>query len=76
MTLKIAVQMDAMESVNIAGDSSFALMIAAQNRRHQLFHYDVRGLALPANGRLTPRGHPGTARPGPRPRWPGGNVDD
>ncbi|WP_348506556.1 hypothetical protein, partial [Parasphingorhabdus sp.] len=28
MSLKIAVQMDPMESVNIAGDSSFALMIA------------------------------------------------
>ncbi|NCO98854.1 MAG: hypothetical protein GW862_01410, partial [Sphingomonadales bacterium] len=26
MTLKIAVQMDPMETVNIAGDSSFALM--------------------------------------------------
>lgn len=63
MTLKIAVQMDAMESVNIAGDSSFALMIAAQNRGHQLFHYDVRGLTLHANGRLTTPAHPVTVRP-------------
>ena len=62
MTLKIAVQMDAMESVNIAGDSSFALMIAAQNRGHQLFHYDVRGLTLHANGRLTTPARPVTVQ--------------
>ncbi|NQV94124.1 MAG: glutathione synthase, partial [Sphingomonadales bacterium] len=53
MTLKIAVQMDPMESVNIAGDSSFALMLAAQKRGHEIFHYDVMGLTLHANGRLT-----------------------
>ena len=46
MTLKIAVQMDPMETVNIAGDSSFALMLSAQKRGHEIFHYDVKGLTL------------------------------
>ena len=63
MTLKIAVQMDPMETVNIAGDSSFALMLAAQKRGHEIFHYDVKGLTLHANGRLTTPAHPVTVRP-------------
>ncbi len=58
MTLKIAVQMDPMESVNIAGDSSFALMIAAQKRSYELFHYDVKELTYTAGGRLTTPAHP------------------
>lgn len=58
MTLKVAVQMDPMESVNIAGDSSFALMLAAQARGHELFHYDVKGLTYTAGGRLTTLARP------------------
>ena len=30
--LRIAVQMDALETINVAGDSSFALMLEAQAR--------------------------------------------
>ena len=63
MTLKIAVQMDPMETVNIAGDSSFALMLSAQKRGHEIFHYDVKGLTLHANGRLTTPAHPVTVQP-------------
>ncbi len=37
--LRIAVQMDALESINVAGDSSFALMLKAQERGHRLYHY-------------------------------------
>ena len=37
--LRVAVQMDPIEGINIAGDSSFALMLAAQGRGHRLFHY-------------------------------------
>jgi len=37
--------MDPMESINIAGDSSFALMLAAQARGHEVWHYDVQTLA-------------------------------
>ena len=52
MSLHVAVQMDPLESINIAGDSSFALMLSAQERGHRLWHYDVRTLALD-EGRLT-----------------------
>lgn len=45
MTLRVAVQMDPIETINIAGDSSFALMLAAQKRGHTIWHYDVRTLA-------------------------------
>jgi glutathione synthase len=44
--LKVAVQMDPMETVNIDGDSSFALMLEAQARGHALWHYEVRHLSL------------------------------
>ena len=53
MSLRVAVQMDPIESVNIAGDSSFALMLSAQARGHTLWHYDVGSLTLDENDRLT-----------------------
>jgi len=53
MSLRVAVQMDPIESVNIAGDSSFALMLSAQARGHGLWHYDVGSLTLDENDRLT-----------------------
>jgi glutathione synthase len=37
--LRIAVQMDAIETINVAGDTSFALMLEAQARGHRLSHY-------------------------------------
>jgi glutathione synthase len=52
MNLRVAVQMDPLESINIAGDSSFALMLSAQVRGHELWHYDVDSLTLDENGRL------------------------
>jgi len=45
-SLKIAVQMDPLSSINIDGDSSFALMLEAQSRGHALWHYEVRHLSL------------------------------
>lgn len=51
MTLRVAVQMDPMEGINIAGDSSFALMLAAQARGHSLFHY-VAGDLCYRDGRV------------------------
>ncbi|MFC6621884.1 glutathione synthase [Novosphingobium panipatense] len=57
MTLRVAVQMDPLETIKIGGDSSFALMLAAQARGHVLYHYDVKTLAYDtahgAGGRLT-----------------------
>ena len=44
MTLTVAVQMDPLDSINIAGDSSFALMLAGQARGHRLFHYTADAL--------------------------------
>jgi glutathione synthase len=40
MGLKVAVQMDPIQSINITGDSTFAMMLEAQRRGHNLF-YDV-----------------------------------
>jgi glutathione synthase len=51
MTLKVAVQMDPIESLNIAGDSTFALKLEAQRRGHPLFYYETKTLAL-SSGRL------------------------
>jgi len=39
MNLRVAVQMDPLETINIGGDSTFALMLSAQKRGHRLFHY-------------------------------------
>ena len=52
MSLRVAVQMDPLEGINIAGDSSFALMLSAQVRGHELFHYDVGSLTLDEDSRL------------------------
>ncbi len=59
--LRVAVQMDPIETVSIDGDSSFALMLEAQRRGHALWHYDVRGLSLgigPRGPRLAAVAHP------------------
>src|SRR3954463_14764029 len=39
MNLRVAVQMDPLESINISGDSTFAIMLGAQARGHRLYHY-------------------------------------
>lgn len=59
MTLKVAVQMDPMDSIGIKGDSTFALMLAAQVRGHSLYHYDVRELSW-QDEHLTAKAHPVT----------------
>ncbi|MCB1434127.1 MAG: glutathione synthase, partial [Alphaproteobacteria bacterium] len=46
MALKVAVQMDPIESISIRGDSTFAMMLEAQARGHELFYYQTRTLAL------------------------------
>ena len=46
MGLKVAVQMDPIQSINIAGDSTFAMMLEAQRRGHHLFYYQTKALAL------------------------------
>ncbi|UXM95513.1 glutathione synthase [Bartonella sp. HY329] len=44
--MKIAVQMDHIASINIAGDTTFALCLEAQKRGHSLFHYTPDRLSL------------------------------
>ena len=46
MSLKIAVQMDPIERINIKGDSTFALLLEAQKRGHKLAYYTPDKLAL------------------------------
>ncbi len=60
-SLKVAVQMDPISSINIDGDSTFALMLEAQSRGHALWHYHVRDLALNA-GRVVARAQPVTVQ--------------
>lgn len=51
MALNVALQMDPMESLNIAGDSTFHIMIGAQARGHRLYHYRTDDLTW-RGGRL------------------------
>ena len=46
MSLRVAVQMDHIETVLIEGDSTFALMLEAQRRGHELYHYEVARLSM------------------------------
>ncbi|MBU3888972.1 glutathione synthase [Methylosinus sporium] len=50
--IDVAVQMDPLEKINFAGDSTFALMLEAQRRGHRLWHYTPDRLSLGA-GRLS-----------------------
>ena len=51
MSLRVAVQMDPLDTINIAGDSTFALMLGAQARGHKLYHYLAQDLTY-QDGRL------------------------
>jgi glutathione synthase len=57
MPLRVAVQMDPLEKINIAGDSTFAIMLKAQELGHQLYHYAPEDLSY-AEGRLWTMGYP------------------
>ena len=49
MSLKVAVQMDPIETINPRGDSTFALMLEAQARGHMVHYYTPPSLALRDN---------------------------
>ena len=57
MSLRVAVQMDPISGVDIAGDSTFALMLGAQARGHRLFHYAASDLSY-RDGRVLARAQP------------------
>jgi glutathione synthase len=61
MSLTVAVQMDPLDTINIAGDSTFALMLSAQARGHRLFHYAPEALSY-SDGRVWTLAHPVTVQ--------------
>src|SRR5512144_1078992 len=65
MSLKVAVQMDPIEGINIEGDTTFLMMESAQARGHSLFVYITETLAMD-EGRVFARGRDVTVqrRPG------------
>jgi glutathione synthase len=46
MPLKIACQMDPIDRIDIRGDSTFAILLEAQRRGHDIFYYTPQNLAL------------------------------
>ncbi len=61
MSLKIAIQMDPIDHIDINADSSFRIAEEAQARGHSLFYYTPDKLAF-EEGRVTARGWPLTVR--------------
>lgn len=61
MPLRVAVQMDPLEKINIAGDSTFAIMLKAQELGYALYHYTPDALSW-AEGRLWTMGYPVTVQ--------------
>jgi glutathione synthase len=56
MSLRVAVQMDPLENIKISGDSTFALMLKAQELGHKLYHYLAEDLTYDG-GRLYAGAH-------------------
>jgi glutathione synthase len=61
MALKVAVQMDPVEGINIHSDTTFLMMETAQERGHSLWVYTPDRLSL-EDGRVLARGRPLTLR--------------
>ncbi|HEX7943161.1 MAG TPA: glutathione synthase [Phenylobacterium sp.] len=61
MSLKVAVQMDPIEGINIEGDTTFLMMESAQARGHSLFVYLTESLAM-EDGRVFARGRDVTVK--------------
>ncbi len=54
MSLAVAIQMDPMDSIDIAGDSTFALALEGRARGHALYHYLPSDISL-RDGRIIAR---------------------
>jgi glutathione synthase len=61
MPLTVAVQMDPIERINVRGDSTFALLLEAQKRKHRIVYYTPDKLAL-SDTRVFATVHPLTVR--------------
>src|SRR5690349_22743763 len=57
MSLRVAVQMDPLDRINVAGDSTFAIMLKAQELGHELYWYAPEHLSF-TEGRLWTMGYP------------------
>ena len=57
MSLKVAIQMDPIEPIDINGDSSFRIALEAQARGHELFYYTPDRLSY-QQGKVTAKGWP------------------
>ena len=55
MPLKIAVQMDPIDTIDIRGDSTFAILLEASRRGHEIFYYVPNALAM-RDGTISARG--------------------
>jgi glutathione synthase len=62
MSLSVAIQMDPIERIDIAGDSTFALALEGQVRGHKLLYYGTRDLTF-RDGAVTARTFPLSVRP-------------
>jgi glutathione synthase len=56
MALQVAFQMDPIDRIDIRGDSTFALLLEAQARGHDVFYYTPSQLSL-RDGKLIATGH-------------------
>ena len=61
MSLNVAIQMDPIERIRIAGDTGFALMLEAQARGHSLYTYTPDKLSM-RDGKVTAPMRPVTVR--------------
>jgi glutathione synthase len=61
MPLRVAVQMDPLERINISGDSTFAIMLKGQELGHTIDYYAPEDLSW-AEGRLWTMGYPVTVQ--------------
>ena len=64
MSLAVAFQMDPLDRINPAADSTYMLALEAVKRKHALFHYVPQDLSL-TQGRVTARARSFTARRDP-----------
>ena len=56
MGLRVAFQMDPIDRIDIKGDSTFALLLEAQSRGHEIFYYTPPDLSM-EGGVLIAQGH-------------------
>ncbi len=61
MSLNVAIQMDPVQTINIAGDSTFALMLEGQARGAKLWYYLPQDLSF-RDGKVTAWAHPVVVR--------------